>query len=168
METRAAPSSVQVELRRLEGSRIESGEDTSAVKFNVDVKMQEQGRTRELLVIEFTLLISTKPSMVKFEASGVARVSGGQDVFKAFLEVDPETNVPRVLHNIYQNAFTAIFVLSTLIGSPYPPPDLLHSTLKTESMKQENSEGAERIDQAVEIQAAQGPQSQPPQEKAAS
>jgi len=162
METRAAPSSVQVELKRLEGARIESGEDASAVKFNVDVKMQEQSRTGELLVIEFTLLISTKPSLVKFEASGVARVSGGQDIFKAFLEVDPATNVPRILHNIYQNAFTSMFLLSTLIGAPYPPPDLLHSPVKTEGVKQETpTEGVEIKDQAAAAQANQSAPSQP-------
>ena len=125
-----------MKLQRLEGVRLETGEDANAVKFDVDVKMEEESRTGDELNIRFLLNISTKPSLVKFEAGGIATVTGGQKAFEAALEADPETNVPRVLHNIYQHIFTSIFLLSTLIDSPYPPPDLLHSPVQTRDLEE--------------------------------
>ena len=39
-----------------------------------------------------------------------------------------------VLHTIYQHSFTSLFLLSTLIDSPYPPPDLLHTPVHTKEL----------------------------------
>lgn len=137
IESKTDAASIQVKLQRLEGIRLETGEDANAITFDVDVKMEEQSRTGGALVISFLLSISTKPSLVKFEAGGTATVTGGQKAFEAALEVDPETNVPKVLHTIYQHAFTSLFLLSTMINSPYPPPDLLHSPVQTRDLQAE-------------------------------
>jgi len=135
IESKAAAASIQVKLQRLEGIRLETGEDASAVTFDVDVKMEEESRTGGELVVSFLLSISTKPSLVKFEAGGKATVTGDQKAFEAALEVDPESNVPKVLHTIYQKVFTSIFLLSALMDVPYPPPDLLHSPVQTRDLQ---------------------------------
>ena len=43
------------------------------------------------------------------------------------LEIDPETKVPHVLNIVYQHVFTSIYLLSTILNAPYPPPDLLYT-----------------------------------------
>jgi len=45
--------------------------------------------------------------------------------------------VPKVLHTIYQHAFTSLFLLSTLIDSPYPPPDLIHAPKQMRELEDE-------------------------------
>lgn len=134
IESQAPNASIQVKLQRLEGVRLETGEDAGAVTFDVDVKMDELSRTGDSLTLSFLLSISTRPGLVKFEVSGTATVTGGQKAFESALEEDPDSNVPKVLHTIYQHSFTSLFLLSTLIDSPYPPPDLLHSPVQTKEL----------------------------------
>ena len=43
------------------------------------------------------------------------------------LEIDPETKVPYILNIVYQHVFTSIYLLSTILNAPYPPPDLLYT-----------------------------------------
>lgn len=116
-----------MELDKLEGTRIESDVNPELVKFDVDVKMDEENRTSDELVISFLLTISTKPSLVKFVAGGRATVTGGRAAFESALTVDDESGVPRVLHTIYQKVFTSVYLMASLIEAPYPPPDLIHS-----------------------------------------
>jgi len=89
--------------------------------------------------LSFLLSISTKPSLVKFEAGGTATITGGQNAFDDALETDKETKVPKVLHTIYQHTFTSLFLLSTLIDSPYPPPDLIHSPKQMRELEDNGS-----------------------------
>jgi hypothetical protein len=166
IESKAAAASIQVKLQRLEGVRLETGEDATTVKFDVDVKLEEQSRSGGELVLNFLLSISTKPSLVKFEAAGTATVKGGEKAFEAVLEVDPESNVPKVLHTIYQHAFTSLFLLSTMINSPYPPPDLLHSPMQTRDLPEEvPQEAAEaRPEDQIAAEAAEQEAQQNPQQ----
>jgi len=43
------------------------------------------------------------------------------------LETDLETKVPYVLNIVYQHVFTLVYLLSTILNWPYPPPDLLYT-----------------------------------------
>ena len=88
--------------------------------------MDEDNRTNDVLTLSFLLMISTKPSLVKYEVGGKAVISGGRKAFDAALEVDESTQVPKILHKIYQRAFMSLFLASSVIEAPYPPPDLIH------------------------------------------
>ena len=88
--------------------------------------MDEENRTNDELTLSFLLMISTKPSLVKYEVGGKALISGGRKAFDAALEVDESTQVPKILHTIYQRAFMSLFLASSVIEAPYPPPDLIH------------------------------------------
>jgi hypothetical protein len=46
---------------------------------------------------------------------------------KRQLEINPKTNIPQILFTVYQHIFNSIFMLSSILNTPYPPPDLLHS-----------------------------------------
>jgi len=47
------------------------------------------------------------------------------------MEIDPETKIPRVLYGVYQQVFTTLFLVSTVMGSPYPPANLFHASKQT-------------------------------------
>jgi len=51
---------------------------------------------------------------------------GKPDDIKKKLEVNPKTKIPQILFTIYQHVFNSIYILSSNLNTPYPPPDLLH------------------------------------------
>jgi hypothetical protein len=143
---------IRVNLNKLEGTRIDNGVNPSVVTFDVDVSMDEENRTNDELTINFRLVINTKPGLAKFEAGGKAYITGGRDAFDAALEMDEETSVPKVLHVIYQQVFTSLYLLASQIGTPYPPPDLIHTPTDTREM---NAGFIRPEDQIVAEQEAQ-------------
>lgn len=78
------------------------------------------------MTLAFDLAISTKPNVVKYSISGVVTLTGKPDDVKKKLEVNPKTNIPQILFTIYQHVFNSIYMLSSTLNTPYPPPDLLH------------------------------------------
>jgi hypothetical protein len=72
------------------------------------------------------LFISTKPNVVKYSTSGTVTLTGKPDDIKKKLEVNPKTKIPQILFTIYQHVFNSIYILSSNLNTPYPPPDLLH------------------------------------------
>jgi hypothetical protein len=138
LASRGSSTPIRVVIDRIEGVRINTDVNPTAVTFDVDVSMEEEKRTNGQLTVNFLINVNTKPAMVKFEVGGKAIVTGGHAAFEAVLEIDDKTNVPRLLHVIYQNIFTSLFLISTQLKTPYPPPDLIHSPVKTRDLKQTN------------------------------
>jgi hypothetical protein len=76
--------------------------------------------------LSFNLAISTKPNVVKYATTGSVTLIGKADDVKKKLEVNPKTKIPQILFTIYQHVFNSIYMLSSTLNTPYPPPDLLH------------------------------------------
>jgi hypothetical protein len=108
-------------------TRLEVKSTTGTVNFDLKVKLEERERKSQLIVVGFGLLLSTKPSIVRFEIEGVATLAGKDEDIRRMLEVDPETKVPHLLPRVYQYAFTAMYLMSTVLNTPPPPQDLLGS-----------------------------------------
>ena len=72
------------------------------------------------------MVISTKPNVVKYSTTGTVTLVGKADDIKKKLEVNPKTKIPQILFTIYQHVFNSIYMLSSNLNTPYPPPDLLH------------------------------------------
>ena len=72
------------------------------------------------------MAISTKPNVVKYSTTGTVTLVGKADDIKKKLEVNPKTKIPQILFTIYQHVFNSIYMLSSNLSTPYPPPDLLH------------------------------------------
>jgi len=119
--------SVEVNILGLRGVKLGGKEESSALSFDVNAKLEEKERTSGRLVVGFVLTVGTKPSVVKFEVEGMATLEGKNPAIERLLEVDPKTKVPLLLHRVYQRVFTSTFLLATLLETPYPPPDLLFS-----------------------------------------
>jgi len=123
---------------------VKGGAET--VNFDAKAKLEERERKSQTIIIGFNLLLTTKPSIVKFEVDGVATLTGKDAELSKMLEVDPETKVPYVFQRIYQYAFTAMYLLSTILNAPPPPQDLLFP----------RRQGVPAEDISVEVEATEG------------
>jgi hypothetical protein len=104
------------------------GENTALeeVFFNVNAKLDEQKKTSTQATLSFSLTIETKPNVAKYTATGTVKLEGStQDISKR-LETNPKTQFPQILFTVYQHVFSSIYLLSSVLDTPYPPPDLLH------------------------------------------
>ena len=118
--------SVKIDLASLAAARMIGKGETGAVSFDAKVKLEERERKSQMVVVGFNLLLTTKPGIVKFEIEGTATLTGKDEEIRKVLEVEPETRVPHVLRRIYQHAFTAMYLMSTMLNVPPPPQDLLY------------------------------------------
>jgi len=119
--------SVFVEITNLSGVKLSGDVGAEPVRFDVSAKLEEKERRSGRVIVLFALTVRTKPSVVKYEVGGSATLTGKDALIDKVLEVDPESKVPFVFHRVYQHVFTAIYMLASLIGTIYPPPDLLSS-----------------------------------------
>ncbi len=112
------------------------------------------------------MLISTKPNVVKYSTSGSVVLTGKAEDVKKKLEVNPKTKIPQILFTIYQHVFNSIYMLSSNLNTPYPPPDLLHpmaekiQILSNNTANQAPAEKTEAPPAAAPVAPAQ-PQTQP-------
>ena len=94
--------------------------------FDINAKIEEQKKGTNQVTLNFELAISTKPNVVKYLTTGSVTLVGKPDDIKKKLEVNPKTKIPQILFTIYQHVFNSIYMLSSTLNTPYPPPDLLH------------------------------------------
>jgi hypothetical protein len=94
--------------------------------FDINAKLEEQKKGNNEVTLSFSLTISTKPNVVKYAITGNVTLAGKAEDVKKKLEVNPKTNIPQILFTIYQHVFNSIYILSSNLNTPYPPPDLLH------------------------------------------
>lgn len=104
------------------------GEDTSTeeVFFNVTAKIEEQKKTESSVTLSFSLLLETKPNIARYSTTGAVILEGNAQDINKRLEVNPKTKIPQILFTVYQHVFSSIYLLSSILKTPYPPPDLLH------------------------------------------
>lgn len=63
---------------------------------------------------------------MKYSTAGVVTLEGAPADVKKKLEANPKTNIPQILFTVYQHVFNSIYILASILNTPYPPPDLLH------------------------------------------
>jgi hypothetical protein len=114
-----------VETTSIVGVKLDVKGGAGAVNFDVKAKLEEKERRSQTVVVGFSLQLTTKPSIVKFEIEGTATLTGKDTEINKMLEIDPETKVPYIFQKVYQNTFTAMYLLSTILNVPPPPIDLL-------------------------------------------
>jgi hypothetical protein len=112
--------------------------------------MEEQKKSSDQVTLSFNLTIATKPNVVKYSTTGTVTLEGKSEDIKKKLEANPKTKIPQILFAVYQHVFNSIYMLSSILNTPYPPPDLLHpmaekiqivpTTSQAQSEKGESSE----------------------------
>lgn len=117
---------VSININSLQAERTGIASSKEQLFFDVNAKLEEQKKMSDQVTLSFSLAISTKPSVVKYNTSGTVTLVGKSDDIKKKLEVNPKTQIPQILFTIYQHVFSSIYMLSANLNTPYPPPDLLH------------------------------------------
>lgn len=92
----------------------------------MNAKLEEQKRSGNQVDLNFNLSITTKPNIVKYSTVGNVTLEGAAADIKKKLEANPKTNIPQILFTVYQHVFNSIYILASILNTPYPPPDLLH------------------------------------------
>jgi hypothetical protein len=92
----------------------------------VNAKLEEQKRSGNQVELNFSLLITTKPNIVKYSTTGNVTLEGPSADIQKKLEANPKTKIPQILFTVYQHVFNSIYILASILNTPYPPPDLLH------------------------------------------
>jgi len=118
---------VIISIDKIKGSKIDIKVNLNEVKFDVEAKLDEENRMDDELTLRFLLIMRTRPGLVKYEVGGKAVLSGGREAVDAALEVDESIQVPKIIHTIYRRVYESLFLVSSVIESPYPPPDLFHT-----------------------------------------
>jgi hypothetical protein len=117
---------VSINLNSLQAERTGEYTTKDELFFDVNAKLEEQKRENSQVTLSFNLAISTKPNVVKYNTAGLVTLAGKPEDIKKKLEVNPKTRIPQILFTIYQHVFNSIYILSSNLNTPYPPPDLLH------------------------------------------
>jgi hypothetical protein len=131
--------------------------------FDINAKLDEQKKGANQILVGFNILISTKPSIVKYTVIGVVTLDGPAAEIKKKLEPNPKTKIPQILFAVYQDVFSSIYILASILNAPYPPPDLLHpmaekiQILPYTPPEAEKPPEAATKDSNVEVQAAPPP-----------
>jgi hypothetical protein len=136
--------SIEILIQSINGVRLNDISELAVTNYDVNAKLEEKERKSGHVVIQFSLLVGTKPPLVKFDVAGTVTLSGKDSVIAKILEIDPETKTPYLLHKVYQRVFMAIFLLATILNMPYPPPNLLFSPKFSELFPEENKEASEQ------------------------
>jgi hypothetical protein len=139
--------SVTVDITNIAGARLSLKGSTGAINFDVKAKLEEKEHRTQIVIVNFTLLLTTKPSVVKFEVEGTATLTGKDKEIIKMLEVDPEMKVPYVFQKIYQNAFAAMYVLSNILKAPPPPHVVIPSP--SENNRLEGVDVQSRVGEAM-------------------
>ncbi len=114
----------------------------------MNAKLEEQKKSGDEVTLGFNLSIITKPNVVRYSTSGNVTLEGKPADVKKKLEVNPKTKIPQILFTVYQHVFNSIYMLSSILNTPYPPPDLLHpmaekiQILQTPSQSQSEKTGS--------------------------
>lgn len=117
---------VSINLNSLQAERTGQYLSKDELFFDINAKLEEDKKGTNEVTLNFVLAISTKPNVVKYNITGSVTLSGKSDDIKKKLEVNPKTKIPQILFTIYQHVFNSIYILSSNLNTPYPPPDLLH------------------------------------------
>lgn len=140
--------SVAVDITNIAGVKLGVKGGTGAIHFDVKGRLEEKERRSQMVTIGFSLFLTTKPSVVKFEVEGTATLTGKDEEISKMLEVDREIKVPYVFQKVYQNAFAAMYLLSTILKAPSPPHNLFPVT-QGEGMATEDVDVESRVREVV-------------------
>jgi hypothetical protein len=131
--------------------------------------MEEQKKSSDQVTLSFNLTIATKPNVVKYSTTGTVTLEGKSEDIKKKLEANPKTKIPQILFAVYQHVFNSIYMLSSILNTPYPPPDLLHPMAEKIQIVPTNSQAqpdkGESSEQQTKAQPSQ-PAASAPEAKA--
>ena len=161
---------VSIRIDSLQAERTGQNLPTENLFFDINAKLEEQKKSGDEVTLAFNLLISTKPNVVRYTTSGTVILEGKAADVKKKLEINPKTKIPQILFTVYQHVFNSIYMLSSILNTPYPPPDLLHPMAEkiqivTSTPEPSKVEATRQTPAAVPATTAEKPTATQPQEE---
>ena len=121
------PIRIKITISNISGSKsIEPQDFSKPVGFTVNTNLEENEREINKVQLKFMFMIITDPRIVKYNLEGITEMEGPIEHVNKMLVPHPITKVPMILHDIYQQIYPSIFMLSKIMDSPCPSPDLLN------------------------------------------
>ncbi|HTY75853.1 MAG TPA: hypothetical protein VMD05_09855 [Candidatus Nanoarchaeia archaeon] len=154
-----------ISLTSLQGEKTGEYHSNESLFFDVNAKLEEQKKSVNQVTLNFDLSISTKPNVVKYLTTGSVTLVGKPDDIRKKLEVNPKTKIPQILFAIYQHVFNSIYMLSSNLNAPYPPPDLLHPMAEKIQILSSSSESQSSTEQPEAPATAPSSQPKPPEKQ---
>jgi len=142
--------SIQVAISNISAVKLNEKPQTGELTFDVGAKLEEKERKSGQVTVVFLLTVGTKPNVVKFGIEGFATLTGKDADIEKLLEIDQDTKIPKMLYGVYQRIFMALYLVSTLLETPYPPPDLFHSSKQVAPKVEVSSAASTPPEQTVE------------------
>jgi len=104
--------------------------------------------------------------VAKYAVTGVLSLEGDPQDINKKLEVNPKTQVPQILFTVYQHVFSSIYLLSSVLDAPYPPPDLLHPMQeKIQILPQSSEQEVSQPKQERNVESVQEPKTAQEEDK---
>lgn len=147
---------IKTTISNISGSKlIESQDFSKPVRFTINTNLEENERGINKVRLKFMFMIVTDPRAVKYHLEGHTEMEGPIEHLNKALAPHPTTKVPMILHDIYQQIYPSIFMLSKIMDSTCPSPELLNKNPiltpaeDTSEMQNSSSPAQEILDEKV-------------------
>ena len=117
---------VTVVVEDLDAARLsEKASENATSNYSLNVSLAERSRSTELLVLSFSLELTSQPPTARFKVTGSASLKGTRDEIKEGISAPADSRPPPVLIIIYERIYSTIYVLAGALKVPHPMPNLL-------------------------------------------
>ena len=142
----------KIELRSLSISR-SADEIVNFEKYDIEASLEEIESTETEMKIKFAFTIVSNPKNTRVSIEGLARIFANQSEASKLLDQD-ENHIPNIVHVIYQEIFSLLYVISKSFQIPIPayklsnisPPSTAESQIPENSL----TETEQKIDQMAQ------------------
>ena len=142
----------RIELRSLSINR-SSDEIVNFVKYDIEVSLEEIESTETETKIKFAFTLGSNPKNTRVNVEGLATIFANQSEASKLLDQD-ENHIPNIVHVIYQEIFSLLYVISKGFQIPIPAYKLssISPSSTTQPIASENNltETEQKIDQVTE------------------
>lgn len=142
----------RIELRSLSINR-SSDEIVNFVKYDIEVSLEEIESTETETKIKFAFTLGSNPKNTRVNVEGLATIFANQSEASKLLDQD-ENHIPNIVHVIYQEIFSLLYVILKGFQIPIPAYKLSNispsSTPHTPTLETSLTETEQKIDEAMQ------------------
>lgn len=109
----------KVEITNLAISKTKS-DASSFVKYNIEASIDEIENNEEFSVLKYGFVVLSDDKNIRLGIEGLIKLSGKNQEREQLLKVGPD-NIPEILHLIYKELFSVVFMITKSVNVPCPP-----------------------------------------------
>ena len=108
----------EIELKSLSISK-SADELVNFIKYDIEVSLEETETTERETKIKFSFTLVSNPKNACINVEGFATITANQSDAPKLLDQD-ENHIPKIVHVIYQEIFSLLYVISKSFQIPIP------------------------------------------------